>query len=116
MFQILIHDVADQQLLLCLCSPVLHRMICGEFSESAGKNLHFHDVMVGGVFGHALDLWCGRADAREMALVEMRELVSVADRFQMLDVVAALEDSMIGQLNVELWCEVLISGGGVGIG
>ena len=90
-------------------------MICGEFSESAGKNLHFHDVN-GGVFGHALDLWCGRADAREMALAEMQELASVADRFQMLDVVAALEDSIIGQLNVELCCEVLTSGGGVGIG
>jgi hypothetical protein len=90
-------------------------MICGRFSESAGKNLHLQDVN-GGVFGHALDLWCGRAEETELQMVEVQEIASVADRFQMLDVVGALEESMMGQLTVELCCEVLISGGGAGMG
>ena len=33
--------------LLALASPVLHRMLCGSFSESKEKNLRLNDVDIG---------------------------------------------------------------------
>jgi hypothetical protein len=82
-----------------MCSPVLHRMIWGNFRESAGRKLEFLDVD-GRDFGKVLNIWCGQA-AVEEDLTDVRQLGSVADRFQIIEVLAALEETMLGQLAVE---------------
>ena len=48
--------------LLCVCSPVLHRMLCGSFIESNVKQLQLLDVD-GAAFGKALYIWCGKETA-----------------------------------------------------
>jgi hypothetical protein len=44
--------------ILCLASPVVCKMLCGNFSESKRKKLKIDDV--DGIW--ALDVWCGRKD------------------------------------------------------
>ncbi len=59
-----------------------------------------------GTFIKALDLWCGRADGLEMELHEVQELASVTDRFQITEVVSALEEAALSQLSLEACGEV----------
>ena len=99
--------------LLSLCSPVLHRMLCGSFVECNAKKLNIYDVDIV-TFGKALDLWCGTLSA-EMALDEMRELESVADRFQMTEVSSALDESVSNHLSVGICIDVLSWSGGLGL-
>ena len=87
--------------LLALASPVLHRMLCGSFSESKEKILRLNDVDIG-AFIKTLDIWSGRTDAQEMELHEVRELASVADRFQITEVISALEEAVMGQLSLDV--------------
>ena len=68
-----------------------------------------------GVFIKTLDIWSGRADAQEMELHEVQELASVADRFQITEVISALEEAVIGQLSLEACGEVLTWSGGCGM-
>ena len=58
-------------------------------------------------FEEVLDLWCGKEDSSEKELRDVMAMASLADRLQMEDVVAALEDSI--QLRVDVCAEVLIS-------
>ncbi len=67
------------------------------------------------VFSKALDLWCGREDGEELTLIEFHELASVADRFQMTEVVAVLESTMIGSLRFEMCGELLSWSGSLGL-
>ena len=83
--------------LLALASPVLHKMLCGSFSESKEKTLRLDDVE-SRAFIKTLDLWCGKADGQEMELHEVQQLVSVADRFQITEVTSALEETVVTQL------------------
>ena len=61
--------------LLSVCSPVLHRMLCGSFMESSDKRLDLQDVD-GSAFGKALDLCCGKVNGLEMELDEVRVLAT----------------------------------------
>jgi hypothetical protein len=53
-----------------------------------------------------MDVWYGKFDCQEMVLGEMLELASVADRFQITEVVSVVE-AIMGQLSMdtcgELW-------------
>ncbi len=69
--------------LLCMCSPVLHKTLCGSFIESSKKELTINDVD-GAAFSKALGMWCGKQDSAEMEMGEVRELASAADRFQVV--------------------------------
>ena len=71
---------------LSMCSPVLHRMLCGSFIESNEKKITLKD-MDRRTFGKAVDMWCGKLNNVEMSLDEVNDLASVADRLQMTEVV-----------------------------
>ena len=60
-------------------------MLCGNFSESKEKKLKLDDVD-GRAFIKVLDVWCGRSDCQEVGLLEIANLASVADRFQVTEV------------------------------
>ena len=100
--------------LLCVCSPVLHRMLCGSFIESNGKKLQLLDVD-GATFGKALDIWCGKETCAEMELDDIRALASVADRFQMTEVVSALDEIVMLHLSISMCAEVLSWSNGCGL-
>ena len=84
-----------------MCSPVLHKMICGSFIESNGEKLELKDVD-GPAFRKTLDIWCGKQNCSEMELGDLKEVASVADRFQMTDVVSLLNNSIRRQLNMRM--------------
>ncbi len=100
--------------LLSACSPVLHKMLCSGFIERYEKKLVIKDVD-GEAFGKALDMWCGKVDCAEMELGEVKELASVADRFQITEVASALEDSVLKQLSVHMCGDVLNWSGNYGL-
>ena len=60
-------------------------------------------------FEEVLDLWCGKDDSIEKELREVIAVASLADRLQMGDVVAALENSILVELETGACAEVLIS-------
>ena len=60
-------------------------------------------------FEEVLDLWCGKEDSTEKELREVMAVASLADRLQMVDVVAALEDSILVEIGTGVCAEVLIS-------
>ncbi len=79
--------------LLCMCSPVLHKILCRSFIESNGKKLRLNYVD-GRAFSWVLNMWCGKKHCcREMELDEIRELASAADRLRMTEVVSALDET-----------------------
>ena len=81
-------------------------MVCGGFKESAGKKLELHDVDACS-FIKVLDLWCGRDIMSRMGLNELRQLAIVADRFQITEVLASLEETMMEQLSFDNCAELL---------
>jgi hypothetical protein len=81
-------------------------MICGSFCESNEKKLHLQDVDWRS-FGKALDVWCGKESNAEFGLDEVKELASVADRFQMTEVSSALDEAVNRNLNMDMCGEVL---------
>jgi hypothetical protein len=100
--------------LLSLCSPVLHKMLCGEFSESNEKKLKFQEVKKT-TFCKALDLWYGKDNNSEMGLCEVKELANIADRFQMTEIVSALDQTVKKNLNISVCGDVLSWCGGFGL-
>ena len=89
-------------------------MLCGSFCESKDKSLRLNDVE-SGAFITAMDIWCGRADSQEMELYEVQDLASVADRFQITEVVSALKEAALSQLSLKACGEVLAWSGGCGM-
>ena len=100
--------------LLSVCSPVLHRMLCGCFAESKAKKLELKDVH-STVFGKALGIFCGREHIKELDLGDVKELASVADRFQMTEVVAVLDMTISKYLTLSVCGEVLSWSGELGL-
>ena len=98
-----------------MCSPVLHKMICGSFIESFGRLIEVQDVE-GVIFGKVLDLWCGKEIREVKKFNELLELGSVADRFQITGVASVIEEAIIGELSVERCGDVLGWGGGTWLG
>ncbi len=64
-----------------------------------------------GEFTKTLDIWCRTVDDLEM-LYEVQQLASMADLFQMTEVVSALVEAELGQLSLEACGEVLTWSGG----
>ena len=100
--------------LICLASPVVHKMLCGNFSESTGKKLQLNDVDKT-IFVKVLDVWCGRDDCQEVALAELPLLAIVADRFQMTEVTSVLEEAVMGKLSLDMIGDVLMWSGRCGM-
>ena len=94
--------------LLSMSSPVLHKMMCGGFKEGIARQILLEDVD-GSAFEEVLDLWCGKEGRIEKDMGDVMIMASVADRLEMLDVVAALEDTIISELDVGICAEVLMS-------
>ena len=97
--------------LLCLCSPVLHKLICGSFTEGGRRRFELQEVS-GSAFRDVLDVWCGADLGSERDVCRAMELGAVADRFQMTDVVSALEDAILRHLGVDTCADVLGRAGG----
>ena len=97
--------------LLSVCSPVLHKMICGSFNESGGRLMELKDVD-GATFCKVLDVWCGKELEPKADVGILLKLGSVADRFQVTEVVTALEEAIMRQLNVATCADVLSWCGG----
>ncbi len=100
---------------LGLSSPVLQKMLCGGFSESVGRRVELEDVD-GVAYGKVLDMWCGKDGLEEKELRGVLVLAGLADRLEMAEVGAALEEVIIGQLNVGTCAEVLMVSGQLGLG
>lgn len=98
--------------LLCLASPVVRKMLCGDFSESKAKTLKLADVGEKD-FVDVLDLWCGRK--QEVELGEVPQLASLADRFQMTEVTCLLEEAVMKQLSMDMCVDVLMWSGRCGM-
>ncbi len=92
--------------LLSMCSPVLHKMMCGGFAESNEKKVKMMDVDMA-AFAKVLDIWYGKEFCADIELDGVRELASVADRFQMTEVVSTLERTVLFHLNIFMCGEVL---------
>ena len=106
--------VEANSFLLCMASPVLHKMICGSFREGRTQRLSLEDVD-GKAFEEILKMWCGKGGRAEH-LEDVLVMASVADRLEMLDVYAALEAFIIGELRPEVCAEVLMSSRRLGLG
>jgi hypothetical protein len=89
-------------------------MLCGGFVESKEKTLRLHDVTAG-MFFMALDVWCGKMAGKVMELHEVKQLGSVADRFQIMEAVSALETAAMGHLSTETCGELLTWSRGCGM-
>ncbi len=81
-------------------------MLFGDFREGATRRVALEDVD-GRVFGDVLDLWCGKEVRGDKELADVMEMASVADRLQMAEVLAALEDAIMGEIRVGTCAEVL---------
>jgi hypothetical protein len=90
-------------------------MICGYFSENAGEKLVLNEVD-GILFEKVLDLWCGRNSGLEVEVPELLQLASVADRFQINDVLSLLEEVLLDGLKIGLCGEILTWSGRIGMG
>ena len=99
---------------LSLISQVLRTMVRGSFRESAEKQILLDDVDERAL-GHVMDLACGQ-------VCDLREMMGVgafAHRYQMAEVVGAVEVAIVRSLTVDNCGEVLrwaggASGGGGG--
>ena len=92
----------------------MRTMLCGSFSESKQKKLKIDDVD-GLTFIKTLDVWCGKDDCQEIEMGEALELARVADRFQILEVVSAVEEALLRHLSVENCGDLLMWSGGSGM-
>jgi hypothetical protein len=89
-----------------MASPVLHRMLFGDFREGAARRAALEDVD-GRVFGDVMDLWYGKEVLVDKALADVMMMASVADRLQIVEVLAVLEDAIMGEIRVGTCAEAL---------
>ena len=73
------------------------------------------DGVDGVMYGKVLDVWCGNT-LEEKELGDMLVLASVADRLEMMEVGAALEEAIIRQLSVGVCGDVLMASCRLGLG
>jgi hypothetical protein len=106
--------VQTNSFLICLASPVVRKMLCGDFSERIGNKLSLDDVDER-AFIKTLDVWCGRNDCQEVDLEEVQLLASVAGRFQMTEVKSVLEEALMEQMGLEMCGDVLVWSGQCGM-
>ena len=94
-----------------MASPVLYKMLCGG-RERTTRHITLEDVD-GRVLEAVLDLWCGKETYE--GLDGVMTMASVADRLQIVEVVAALEDAIMGELSVGNCAELLIGSRRLGL-
>jgi hypothetical protein len=92
--------------LLSLISPVLHRMICGPFSERSQKKLRLVDTDAT-AFQTLMDLACGLQVLKIRDIAALTRLAALADRLQMVEVATALEDEILSLLSLSTCPELL---------
>ena len=63
----------------------------------------------------ALGLWYGKDNNSEMGLCEVKELASIADRFQMTEVASALDEIVMYNFKIGMCGEVLNWSGVLGL-
>ena len=100
--------------LLSVCSPVLHKMLCGSFTESHRKKIILQDVD-GSAFGKAFDIWCGKESTTELEMKDVKVLASVADLFQMTEVLSVLDETVLRHLDIRICGDVLSWCGQLGL-
>eukprot|EP00292_Cryptomonas_paramecium_P013569 CAMPEP_0113723604 /NCGR_PEP_ID=MMETSP0038_2-20120614/38531_1 /TAXON_ID=2898 /ORGANISM="Cryptomonas paramecium" /LENGTH=224 /DNA_ID=CAMNT_0000653243 /DNA_START=160 /DNA_END=830 /DNA_ORIENTATION=+ /assembly_acc=CAM_ASM_000170 len=83
--------------LLSLCSPVLYKLLCGQFKETESREACIEE-MSREAFEGALRLWLGEA-VSVSSVDELVEIGRAADRFGMLRVCEAVQDAICAQLN-----------------
>ena len=86
--------------LLSLISPVLHKMLCGQFVEGDRRRVTFPDIDERN-FADVVDLWCGAESLDELSVAAMLQLGNTADRFLMTEVASALEEKVIDQMRLK---------------
>ena len=91
---------------LSLFSPVLHKMICGGFCETVARSIKVEDVDAS-TFFDVVSICCGKHPKSPLDFQQALLLCSIADRFQMAEASAALEDSIIRQLTVAASADML---------
>ncbi len=102
------------KVLLCMSSEVLHKMICGPFMEGMAPRLELDDVDAR-VFSDVLDLWCGKDGLEDRTLDAAMAMASVADRLDMAEVRATIEEAIVGQLSVAVCGDVLMGSARLGL-
>ena len=89
-------------------------MICGSFSESVNRRLELVDVDPN-LFCRLLDIWCGKDRADQESVWESIELAALADRFEIAEVGAALEDKILSHLDVNTCAEIFSRSSSLGL-
>ena len=91
-------------------------MLCRGFKESSDKRLELKEVD-SRAFCTVLELWCGGKDCNRHGQDwdAMQQLSILADRFQITDVLAALEESIIEKLSIDVCLEVLAWSSWIGL-
>ena len=100
--------------LLSLVSPVLHKMVCGAFKESASRRLTLGETEER-AFVTVVGLACGVASMEVRHVMDAVELAKVADRLQMSEVAEELSGTICRELSVEECAEVLGASGACGL-
>jgi hypothetical protein len=86
---------------------MLHKMICGKFNEGKSREFIIDDVH-GVTFTNLLDVWCQKMCIGGKPLEDLFDLAVVADRFQMVEVGAAIEDCIVQNLALETCVDILM--------
>ena len=95
--------------LLCLVSPVLHKLLCGQFKERASKEIELLETEAL-EFQLMIDLACGheiKDNGHASTLIKVAEL---ADRYELIEVVSMLDDLLPERVTTEMCAEVLGKG------
>ena len=101
--------------LLSMLSPVLQKSVCGGFRESAARRVELADVEPAS-FQRVLDLWCGRESVVFESVRQLMRTTALAERFQVAEVKAVLEDALLDQLSVGNCAEALTESRELGLG
>ncbi len=95
--------------LLSLLSPIFQRAICGPFRESSSRSIQLDEVDRTD-FEMLVDLAMGRIGlAANTEILQVVRLASLADRFQMEEVGAFLEEAAIRRLRISACSDVLVA-------
>ena len=97
-----------------MSSPVLHRMVVGNFRESTARRAELDEVDPL-CFARLLELWSGKDCPDLFDLGQLVTLASTADRFQMTEVAAALEQAVVQHLSVETCADMLAACAAAGL-
>ena len=76
------------------------------FLEGRARRIELEDVKPE-CFQHLLDLWCGRDGVEFDCMFQLMQTARLADRFQVGDLQAVLEDSLVDHLTAETCAEML---------